>query len=150
MIQTNKIGNLLPDYFKSLSGPVEQTHEQVMEHIKQISHFLIDVENEDKILIYTQSSPTAFSRKLLTCLCFAYIKARKEAADRKVIKGLYILNGEDIILTLSYKCQPVYSLRDLCVTIFIVDRVRQIANNFSLVKCWCCIPTKRGLGKQDT
>ena len=135
MIQTNKIGNLLPDYFKSLSDPVEQTHEQVMEHIKQISHFLIDVENEDKILIYTQSSPTAFSRKLLTCLCFACIKAREEAADRKVIKGLNILNGEDIVLTLSYKCQPVYSPRDLCVTIFMVDRVRQIANNFSLVKC---------------
>ena len=97
--------------------------------------FLINVENEDKILTYTQSSPTTFSKKLLTCVCLACIKARKVAADRKVIKGLYIRNGEDIVLTLSYKCQPVYSPRDLRVTIFMVDRVRQIANNFSLVKC---------------
>ena len=82
MIQTNKIGNLLPDYFKSLSDPVEQTHEQVMEHIKQISHFLIDVENEDKILIYTQSSPTAFSRKLLTCLCVYVLLVSKLGRKR--------------------------------------------------------------------
>ena len=60
-----------PHYGKSLSVPVKQTHEPVMEHIQQISHFLINVANEDKILIYTQSSPAAFSRKLLTCLCLA-------------------------------------------------------------------------------
>ena len=130
-----KLAICFPHYGKSLSVPVKQTHEQVMEHIQQISHFLINVANEDKILIYTQSSPAAFSRKLLTCLCFACIKARNEVADRKVIKGPYILYQEDIVLTLKYKCQPVYSPRDLRVTIFMVDRVRQIANNFSLVKC---------------
>ena len=54
--------------------------------------------------------------------------------DIQVIKGLYILYEEDIVLTLSYKCQTVYSPRDQCVTIFMVDGVRQIANNFSWVK----------------
>ena len=60
-----KLAICFPHYGKSLSVPVKQTHEQVMEHIQQISHFLINLANEDKILIYTQSSPAAFSRKLL-------------------------------------------------------------------------------------